>query len=227
MASACCSARTPIFNSWVSAFCHGLRDGGMAAVAKHFPGHGAVVADSHEQLPVDRRAYGDLLDDMRPYEKLISNRQLAGVMLAHVVYAEGDPLPAGFSPYWINDQLRSQLGYDGAVFCDDLSMKATRKFGSMASRARLALEAGCDGVISSGLEVPKLREQVDNKLLVITPGIRPVDNKPAGDQKRVVTVETAFSNGADYIVIGRPIRDAQSPRAAAEAVQESIAAQVG
>ncbi len=95
------------------------------------------------------------------------------------------------------------------------------------SRARRALEAGCDGVISSGLEVPKLREHVDNKLLVISPGIRPVDNKPAGDQKRVVTVETAFSNGADYIVVGRPIRDAESPRAAAEAMQASIASQVG
>ena len=94
------------------------------------------------------------------------------------------------------------------------------------SRARRALEAGCDGVISSGLEVPKLREHIDNKLLVITPGIRPVDNKPAGDQKRVVTVETAFANGADYIVVGRPIRDADEPRAAAEAIQASIAAQV-
>lgn len=95
------------------------------------------------------------------------------------------------------------------------------------SRARQALDAGCDGVISSGLEVPKLREYVDNKLLVISPGIRPVDNKPMGDQKRVVTVETAFSNGADYIVVGRPIRDAASPRAAAEAMQESIEIQVG
>ncbi len=95
------------------------------------------------------------------------------------------------------------------------------------SRARRALEAGCDGVISSGLEVPRLREHVDNKLLVISPGIRPVDNKPMGDQKRVVTVETAFSNGADYIVVGRPIRDAESPRAAAEAMQASIAAEVG
>ncbi len=93
------------------------------------------------------------------------------------------------------------------------------------SRARRALEAGCDGVISSGLEVPKLREFVDNKLLVVSPGIRPVDNKPAGDQKRVVTVETAFANGADYIVVGRPIRDAESPRAAAEAMQASIAGQ--
>ncbi len=93
------------------------------------------------------------------------------------------------------------------------------------SRARRALEAGCDGVISSGLEVPKLRDFVDNKLLVVSPGIRPVDNKPAGDQKRVVTVETAFANGADYIVVGRPIRDAESPRAAAEAMQASIAGQ--
>ncbi|MEM8816597.1 MAG: orotidine-5'-phosphate decarboxylase [Pseudomonadota bacterium] len=94
------------------------------------------------------------------------------------------------------------------------------------SRARRALEAGCDGVISSGLEVPRLREFVDQKLLVVTPGIRPVDNKPAGDQKRVVTVETAFANGVDYIVVGRPIRDAASPRAAAEAIQASIQTQV-
>ncbi len=94
------------------------------------------------------------------------------------------------------------------------------------SRARRALEAGCDGVISSGLEVPKLREEVDNKLLVVTPGIRPVDNKPAGDQKRVVTVDTAFANGADHIVVGRPIRDADSPRAAAEGIQATIAAAV-
>ncbi len=91
------------------------------------------------------------------------------------------------------------------------------------SRAKQALESGCDGVISSGLEVPKLREFVDNKLIVVSPGIRPVDNKPAGDQKRVVTVETAFANGADHIVVGRPIRDAERPRAAAEAMQASIA----
>ena len=95
------------------------------------------------------------------------------------------------------------------------------------SRARRALEAGCDGVISSGLEVAKLREHIDSKLLVITPGIRPVDNKPEGDQKRVVTVEKAFANGADYIVVGRPVRDAESPRAAAEAIQATIAAQAG
>ncbi len=93
------------------------------------------------------------------------------------------------------------------------------------SRARRALEAGCDGVISSGLEAPMLREYVDDNLLVVTPGIRPVDNRPSEDQKRVVTVEKAFSNGADYIVVGRPIRDAESPRAAAKSIQQMIAAQ--
>ena len=95
----------------------------------------------------------------------------------------------------------------------------------VVSRARRALEAGCDGVISSGLEAPMLREKIAGRLLVVTPGIRPVDNKPSEDQKRVVTVEQAFSNGADYIVVGRPIRDAENPRAAAESMQQMIAAQ--
>jgi beta-N-acetylhexosaminidase len=130
-----------------ASFCRGLRKAGMVAIAKHFPGHGAVVADSHEKLPIDRREFGDLLDDLRPYETLIGHRLLAGVMLAHVVYVETDPLPAGFSRYWIEDQLRTQLGFDGAVFCDDLAMKATIEFGSMPKRAELALAAGCDMVL--------------------------------------------------------------------------------
>ncbi len=91
------------------------------------------------------------------------------------------------------------------------------------SRARQALDAGCDGVISSGLEAKKLREFIDCRLLVVTPGIRPVENRPTGDQKRVVSVEQAFSNGADHIVVGRPIRDADDPRVAAENIQATIA----
>ncbi|MGB9429689.1 MAG: orotidine-5'-phosphate decarboxylase [Gammaproteobacteria bacterium] len=91
------------------------------------------------------------------------------------------------------------------------------------SRARRALEAGCDGVVSSGLEVPRLRAFIDRHLLVVTPGIRPVDNRPDDDQKRAVTVEQAFQAGADYIVVGRPIRNAPDPRAAAEAIQTTIA----
>ena len=90
------------------------------------------------------------------------------------------------------------------------------------SRARRALEAGCDGVISSGLEAPALRRELGERLLVVTPGIRPVENRPVDDQKRTVDVAQAFRNGADYIVIGRPIRNAPDPRAAAEAVQSTI-----
>jgi orotidine-5'-phosphate decarboxylase len=95
------------------------------------------------------------------------------------------------------------------------------------SRARRALEAGCDGVVSSGLEAKMLREGVDEKLIVVTPGIRPVENRPADDQKRVVNVQQAFANGADYIVVGRPIRDAADPKAAAEAIQKTIASVFG
>lgn len=91
------------------------------------------------------------------------------------------------------------------------------------SRARRALEAGCDGVIASGLELPALRQAIDDELLVITPGIRPVDNRAEDDQKRVVTVEQAFADGADYIVIGRPIRNAPDPRKAAQSIQATIA----
>ncbi len=140
-------SKPEVVGDLAAAFCRGLRSAGMAAVAKHFPGHGAVVADSHLQLPVDRREYGDVLDDMRPYEKLIGNGQIAGVMLAHVVYRELDELPAGFSSFWIGKELRSRLGFGGAVFCDDLSMKATTAYGSMRKRARRALKAGCDMVL--------------------------------------------------------------------------------
>jgi orotidine-5'-phosphate decarboxylase len=95
------------------------------------------------------------------------------------------------------------------------------------SRARRALSAGCDGVVSSGLEAKMLRDELGSRLMVVTPGIRPVENRPADDQKRVVSVEQAFGLGADYIVVGRPIRDAADPKAAAEAIQASIAKAVG
>jgi beta-N-acetylhexosaminidase len=140
-------SRPEVVGDLAAAFSRGLRSAGMAAVAKHFPGHGAVIADSHLQLPVDRREYGDVLDDMRPYENLVSNSDIAGVMLAHVVYHEIDDMPAGFSKFWIERELRTRLGFGGAVFCDDLSMKATSAYGSMRRRARRALDAGCDMVL--------------------------------------------------------------------------------
>jgi orotidine-5'-phosphate decarboxylase len=91
------------------------------------------------------------------------------------------------------------------------------------SRARRALAAGCDGVISSGLEAPMLRREFRDRILVVTPGIRPVENRLADDQKRTVDVAQAFANGADYIVVGRPIRQAADPAAAAAAIQATIA----
>ena len=95
------------------------------------------------------------------------------------------------------------------------------------SRARRALEIGCDGVISSGLEAPDIRAELGERLLVVTPGIRPVENRPADDQKRIVDVAQALRNGADYIVVGRPIRDAADPRATAEGIQATIAQMFG
>jgi orotidine-5'-phosphate decarboxylase len=105
----------------------------------------------------------------------------------------------------------AEMGYAGSV--EDLVLQ----------RARAALESGCDGVIASGQEAPKLKAAFGGKLLVVTPGVRPA-GAAAADQKRTVDVAQAFANGADYIVVGRPIRDAADPRAAAEAIQASIAA---
>lgn len=107
---------------------------------------------------------------------------------------------------------------------DDLGFQCDVKE-LVLSRAKRALEIGCDGIVSSGLEVSMIRENVGDKLFVITPGIRPVDNREEDDQKRVVSVEQAFQNGADYIVVGRPIRDAEDRKAMAEKIQGQIASQ--
>ena len=124
----------------------GLRDAGTAAIAKHFPGHGAVVADSHLELPTDRRDIGDIAEDVRPFERLIRDG-LPGIMTAHVVYERCDATAATFSRWWLTDYLRTQLNYGGAIFSDDLSMRATRQFGTLPETARQALGAGCDMVL--------------------------------------------------------------------------------
>jgi beta-N-acetylhexosaminidase len=125
------------------AFTNGMRDAGMAAVAKHFPGHGAVVPDSHVAMPVDKRPLVDMDQDIYPYERLIANG-LPAIMVAHVVFADVDGLPAGFSPRWIQQELRGRLGFTGAVFTDDLSMAGAGVVGDMVARSEAALAAGCD-----------------------------------------------------------------------------------
>ncbi len=137
-------ARSAAVAELAVAYMHGMRDAGMVATAKHFPGHGAVVADSHLALPVDRRALVDLEPDLAPYRLLIANG-LAAVMVAHVVFPEVDSLPASLSTHWIRGVLRERLHFQGAVFADDLSMKgAVAAVGDVVERARLALAAGCD-----------------------------------------------------------------------------------
>jgi beta-N-acetylhexosaminidase len=130
---------------------HGLLRAGMANCGKHFPGHGYVAADSHTAVPVDRRALKAILaDDARPYEWLSTT--LASVMPAHVVYPKVDVRPAGFSPRWLKEILRGQLGFTGAVFSDDLSMEGARHLAgrgelSYTEAAAVALDAGCDLVL--------------------------------------------------------------------------------
>lgn len=129
------------------AFVQGMRGAGMAAVGKHFPGHGGVAEDSHLALPVDRRELAELEHrDLRPFRALIA-AGLEGIMPAHVIYEKIDAAPAGFSPFWVREVLRRRLGFDGAVFSDDLSMAGAAYAGNHVDRARLALEAGGDMVL--------------------------------------------------------------------------------
>jgi len=128
------------------AYMRGMKAAGMAAVGKHWPGHGAVSADSHLALPRDRREYAEILEDIIPFERLI-NGGLAGVMTAHVIYTQMDLAPASFSHYWINEELRGKLQFNGVVFSDDLSMQGAAGIGDLAERARAALTEGTDMIL--------------------------------------------------------------------------------
>ncbi len=125
----------------------GMRQGGMHTVGKHFPGHGFVSADSHLAIPVDERSYTDIeLCDLIPFRRMV-NFGLTAVMPAHVIYPKVDKHPAGFSEVWLKRVLRGELGFEGCIFSDDLSMEAATVAGGIVQRAEAALNAGCDMVL--------------------------------------------------------------------------------
>lgn len=127
-------------------YMQGMRAAGMASVAKHFPGHGAVVADSHVEVPHDRRPYHEIQEDITPYRRLIDHG-LSGVMVAHVCYPQVDYRIASLSPVWLQQELRGRLGFEGVIFSDDLNMAGAAAAGSVLERARQALAAGADMVL--------------------------------------------------------------------------------
>lgn len=130
------------------AFCQGMHEAGMSTVGKHFPGHGSVAADSHTEIPIDLRSYSEIMShDLIPFQQLIAQSCLDGIMPAHVIYSELDAKPACFSRYWIQTILREQCHFDGAIFSDDLTMEGASIMGNMVDRAEYALEAGCDMIL--------------------------------------------------------------------------------
>tara|TARA_B100001142_G_scaffold311484_1_gene345944 strand:- start:1169 stop:2206 length:1038 start_codon:yes stop_codon:yes gene_type:complete len=130
------------------AYMGGMKQAGMSAVGKHFPGHGSVFEDSHDDIPYDCRKYQDIqMKDLIPFERMIRGG-LPGLMPAHVIYTEIDEVPAGFSSIWLEQILRKQLKFTGAIFSDDLSMKGAEVMGNYPRRAESALFAGCDMVLA-------------------------------------------------------------------------------
>ncbi|WP_288366281.1 beta-N-acetylhexosaminidase [uncultured Acinetobacter sp.] len=126
-----------------AAFMRGMKQAGMATTGKHFPGHGSVKADSHVAAAIDSRHYDEIYrTDMQTFIQLMP--QLDALMPAHVIYDQVDPHPAGFSPFWIQEVLRKQLGFDGVLFSDDLTMQAACVAGGADARLKAALDAGCD-----------------------------------------------------------------------------------
>jgi beta-N-acetylhexosaminidase len=161
---------TQAVSDLASGLMQGLRQGGVSAVGKHFPGHGHVRADSHLELPVDDRAYSELESaDLIPFARLIRDG-LPAIMPAHVVYPSVDAQPAGFSSVWLKRILREELRFDGLIFSDDLSMEGARATGGITKRAQAAFDAGCDMVLvcNDSAAVDELHAHLDWKMPAVS-----------------------------------------------------------
>ena len=164
------SSNPELATQLASLFRKGMNTAGMSAIGKHFPGHGAVALDSHLTLPIDERDLDSIrAKDLLPFKQLIKEG-LEGIMPAHVVYPNIDPNPAGFSLFWIQQILRQELNFNGAVFSDDLSMAGAASAGSFTERARLAQQAGCDMILVCNN--PDAAEQVLDALPITQNPIR-------------------------------------------------------
>jgi beta-N-acetylhexosaminidase len=175
------------------AYVRGMHLGGMAAVLKHFPGHGSVVADTHKAMAIDPRSFEAIAaSDLRPFVAGIESRAEA-VMMAHVVYPAVDEQPAGYSHYWIGDVLRGQLGFRGVVFGDDISMAAATSVGGVRARVAANLDAGCDLVLACFADV-------------VEEAIAAVRDRPLATAERIASLRGSIGSTWEGLV-DNPQRD--------------------
>lgn len=196
------------------AFIKGMREAGMAATGKHFPGHGAVAGDSHLELPVDTREFADVMAHDGASFAALMPEGMDAVMPAHILFPKIDSQPVGFSKHWLQKVLRAQFGFQGVIFSDDLSMAGALGAGSYSQRAALALQAGCDMVLAcnnreGALEVLAWLEaneiEASNNLPSMLARKKQSWSELEGNERRLALVPKLKALGEEYLA--RAIND--------------------
>jgi beta-N-acetylhexosaminidase len=135
-------------------YCRSMRDAGMKTTAKHFPGHGTVIADSHVDLPIDQRSFDEIEKlDLQPFMQLIKDKQIDAIMMSHVIYPQACEQAAGYSPFWCQQILRDKYGFTGIIISDDLGMKAADCVGDVHARYRACIDSGIDIALACTMEL--------------------------------------------------------------------------